>query len=697
MKTSFRFLAVKSVAVVICAAAGVSSAFGEYAIGSTKIPEPVIQTESAFRVYDGHPRLFFRDTDLAAIRSRVAGDYAAEWKEMRAMLEERLLSQSPEKYASSSFLKSWQLARQVAFVAVVSGDEKYREWSLGWARALVREGPANNDDELRGRLQCMALAYDWLYPWLSKDERHQLQENILAHLTKGWRFATYQANYVSGHSRWGNAALATGLLAIVTERPEVREKLLVVRKNWVDGYFPTQGWIANEGGYHMGWAYSSAYLTGDIHCLWSSATNDCVYFPWETRLPLFWIYGRQGNGLYANTGDAYTLSGDFSSYRMQLVIAAGILKDRRARWLLPPSEIRFDEILYGDKHVEPLAPDAPQAPLPLARNFGHAGVVIARDRWDEGTTLLQFRSVPFYSSNHHHRDENSFTIDYRGPLAIDSGVYDETDGSKKGGYSGPHWLNYFTRTIAHNAITVRDPAQQMKVSETPVTNDGGQIFREEPTRLKDLLPGGSAHLDGITHFRDTADYTLASGDATKAYDATRVRLAQRDIVYLRNTGRPHPIIVVFDRVQSTQPAFEKRFLLHTVNEPVVHDRLTVTENHGARLSCLTLLPSDAKLMLVGGPGKEAWVDGANHPWVKSSRRRQGLEPGAWRLEVSPGAPRELDYFLNVLFVDDATAAPVTAGDAKLVQDSDQAVVQVAGWRIAFPFAAGAEPRIERAK
>ncbi len=666
----------------------------DYPVGSTAVPEPVIRTEATFAVHSGHPRLFFRDTDLPAIRARVAGDFKGEWEEMRATLAARVLSEAPAKYAQSTFLKAWQPARNVAFVAAVTGEEKYLAWAREWARELAAASPAGGDDEVRGRLQSLAVAYDWLYPWLTAAEKQQMQAAIIAHLEKTWRFATYQANHISGHSRWGNFANAAGLLAIVTERPELREKLLTVRKQWIDGYFPTQGWVAEAGGYHMGWTYSAAYLTGDIHNLWSTATNECVYFPWQAKLPLFWVYGRQGDGYYANTGDAYTLSGDFASFRASLVIAAGIFKDPHARWLLPRDREHFEEILYGDAHVRPRAPDDPAAPLPLSRDFGHAGVVLARDRWDASAALLQFRSVPFYSGNHHHRDENSFTLFYRGPLAIDSGVYDER-GTQPGGYGGPHWRDYFTRTVAHNAITVYDPAQRMMESGRPTTNDGGQVFRAEPTRLADLLPGGSAHLDGITHYRDTPEYTAVSGDATKAYDPARVQLAQRDVVYLRGTNRPHPVVVIFDRVTGAQPGFEKRFLLHTVNEPVVHDRLAVTENHGGRLSCLTLLPEDARLTLVGGPGKEAWVDGANHPWAPSLRPRPGLEPGSWRLEVSPGAPRATDYFLHVLFVDDAGAPAVTAQDASLVRTTDRASVRVAGWQISFPLAAGGEPELHR--
>ncbi len=672
-------------------------AMGSYRIGQSEIPELEVHDDpAAFEVHDGHPRLFFRASDLPTIRERVAGEYRAEWREMLDEIEQGALRQPAAELARGPHLKLWS-GRNVIFAAVVTGEEKYLTWAKAWAEALAAAGPVGNDNEYRGRLQCLAIAYDWLYPWLSDAEKQRLVDAIVAHIDRNWYFASSATQYIGGHSRWGNFALAAGLLAVVSERPELREKLLVVRDHWVRGYFPAQSWIAGDGGYHMGWSYSASYLTAGIHLVWSVATNETVFFPWQARLPSFWVYGRQGDGTYPNTGDAYTVVNDLNPYhRDTLMIAAGVLKDPHAAWSIAPKGDRFADILYRDKRVEPRAPDDPRAPLPLSRHFRNSGVVIARDRWDEETTHLQFRSVPFYSANHHHRDENSFTLHYRGGLAIDSGVYDE-GGTQKGGYGGPHWRNYFTRTIAHNAIVVFDPAQEMTVLGQPASNDGGQTYRKEPTTLEELLPGGHAHLDGITRYVDTPDYTYAAGDATKAYDPARVRLAQRDIVYLRGAERPHPVVIVFDRVESAKPEFEKKFLLHTVNQPSVDGPMTVAQHKGGRLSCLTLLPEQAKLQLVGGPGKEAWVNGENHPWDPTHKTRPEREPGAWRLEVSPSAPAKRDYFLHVLFVDDADAAPVAAKAATLVREDGRAGVRVAGWQVVFPLTAGGEARIERAQ
>jgi hypothetical protein len=67
-----------------------------------------------------------------------------------------------------------------------------------------------------------------------------------------------------------------------------------------------------------------------------------------------------------------------------------------------------------------------------------------------------------------------------------------------------------------------------------------------------------------------------------------------------------------------------------------------------------LLPRDASINLVGGPGFEFFVDDRNYDengtlWEKLKKRRPGgPEPGEWRVEVSPSADARDDTFLVVL-------------------------------------------------
>ncbi len=70
--------------------------------------------------------------------------------------------------------------------------------------------------------------------------------------------------------------------------------------------------------------------------------------------------------------------------------------------------------------------------------------------------------------------------------------------------------------------------------------------------------------------------------------------------------------------------------------------------------CRTLLPADAVIEKVGGPGKEFWAAGRN--WDLENRRGLTAENlamiGRWRLEVSPGSERKEDCFLHVIQVGD---------------------------------------------
>ena len=123
------------------------------------------------------------------------------------------------------------------------------------------------------------------------------------------------------------------------------------------------------------------------------------------------------------------------------------------------------------------------------------------------------------------------------------------------------------------------------------------------------------------------------------------------------------MFVVYDRVTAAVPTDRKAWLLHTKDEPRIEGRLLTTDSGKGRLFCETVLPEDAKLEKIGGHGKEFWANGKNwepdSAFLASAERgakRTGRGPyfGAWRLEVSPGAPRNADRFLHVLTAADGS-------------------------------------------
>ena len=145
--------------------------------------------------------------------------------------------------------------------------------------------------------------------------------------------------------------------------------------------------------------------------------------------------------------------------------------------------------------------------------------------------------------------------------------------------------------------------------------------------------------------------------------------------------------IVFDRVVSTDAAYTKRWLLHHANEPVLDGNTWHSDQDRGRIFCRTLLPADAEIEPVGGPGKEFLADGVNYPIDAGPSEQTGksipsLKPihydevpelmGRWRVEVSPGAARTDDVFLHLIQVGDQTLERMD--DATITQTTDTATL-----------------------
>jgi heparin/heparan-sulfate lyase len=157
--------------------------------------------------------------------------------------------------------------------------------------------------------------------------------------------------------------------------------------------------------------------------------------------------------------------------------------------------------------------------------------------------------------------------------------------------------------------------------------------------------------------------------------------------------------VVFDRVVTTNPRLTVSWLLHTVNKPSVHgdtiqalrtetldtrmDRTVggakmwaypmliqaIKYNRKGRdyrpifyeykldgkLFCKTLLPKEHVISVIGGQGKDFWVDGANRN-INAGGQTLTPDPqlprdvGSWRVEVIPKNVGKEHLFLHVLQV-----------------------------------------------
>jgi heparin/heparan-sulfate lyase len=109
--------------------------------------------------------------------------------------------------------------------------------------------------------------------------------------------------------------------------------------------------------------------------------------------------------------------------------------------------------------------------------------------------------------------------------------------------------------------------------------------------------------------------------------------------------------VIFDRVTATDRAYRKDWLLHVAERPELRDNLVKADHEEGRMFCRTLLPENARLTAVGGPGREFLAAGKNWEIDKGNLGPDSLAlMGQWRVEVTPGAARTEDLFLHVIQV-----------------------------------------------
>ncbi len=311
----------------------------------------------------------------------------------------------------------------------------------------------------------------------------------------------------------------------------------------------------------------------------------------------------------------------------------------------------------------------PKAPsefsFPSARHFEVMGEFLMHSSWSDNATYALFNAGGRYEQ-HKHFDENHFGIFSGGFLALDTGSRPEP---------GSHLYNYYCRTIAHNCMLIHMPGEKMP----GYWGDTIEYAPEEPP-LPTPNDGGQREFTGskILGFETHPEYTYIAGDATAVYHPDKCSLVLRQFVFV-----PPRHFVIFDRVVAKEPNYRKTWLLHTAGDIKVNGPIFSTEHEDGRLFGCTLLPKNAELKTIGGPGKQFWNGGRNWPLPLDYKinpddselfnaRSELL--GVWRLEVSPAARQKSDVFLHLLETG-PKGAPAGMSPARLIEGAKDCGVE----------------------
>ena len=649
--------------------------------------------EYSVNVRPGHPRLFLRAEDIPEIFSRIENDSVVRgrWQDLLTLCDS-YLDESNRVILEDFFFRFY--IRAFSFAALLTGDHDYTEKAIALGIELAT---GNYDKEDRFLAEALAYVYDWQYNDLDSVERRIL-EGALWDITEILDDRSRDSEFVIGaHTIRRQFPLTLGAFALADDVPEARGILETLVRRLHYGFLSTRRFFAEDGGSEQGWWYSAYNAKWLLQLLaaWHSASGQDWFQreeaavasgseSWLRRWIRFLPYGLRGDGTFLRMGDARVFAGIVRDHRINGLILAKYLKSPEAMWLaergrpnMDWSLYAVDDLLWHDSRRASRRPN-----WPLTTLFENVGTAIFRSGWGDDATLASFRAEPFYIWGHNHRDNCSFTLFHRGDLALDSGIYDD--------FGGSHHRNYYSRTIAHNTITVFDPSEEFSIFGNSYANDGGQFWPQKdddvPTWWPEtieaaLAPQNGFRSPGMVRFERRAGYTYAMADGTPYYRAKKLRKFHRHFLWLNDVRHwDEPVVVVFDDVIAASASYVKRYLLHTQNAPTISGTRVVASEGDGVLYQHTVLPSNPRIERIGGSGREFLVDGTNYP--PSSSARENEIPGNWRVEVRPPVAQNTDHFLHVLYPGDRGVAAPPA-PLPLLSGTTLKGARVGRWNILF--------------
>jgi hypothetical protein len=579
------------------------------------------------------------------------------------------LKAHPRLYGSKEYLQALAKAKPKAYEEIrkdaylpavgithaVEGAPRDRlDPLIASARKRVAAGVTNVHQDTHLALTHAALVYDFFHDVLSADDRRAMVEWMNGHLSK----------YTADESAFHNSTLSKiecylqVAYATAGENPRAAEfRDHALRQLYEARLLPVLQEFGAGGGYtECGW-YTRGSLWNLVKGLEMARRFDGYdgfakaprFFYQRLAYEMLQPYpglGQYGAEHYAVEGDGANTYGGHTEYprHTRTVLAQYWRGSELAKYAAARrrggsnAQARLIDFLYE----EDPDPAADLRTFPLAHAAAGIGRVYARSDWTDGAAWLRFECGPFWN-NHQHDEVGNFEIFRYEPLATESGEYED--------YLDSHAVNWLQRTIAHNCILVYQPGEAWKNlrdgDRNGHANDGGQNLRGAwpPPTLPEWKAQREAFAWGaLAAYDNQPEYLFVAGDCTKAYAPTKLSAWVRQIVFVRPAT-----FVIFDRVVSTRPDYEKTWVLHTHNEPQVQAARIAIANGKGQLAVETLLPEKPTLRK---------VQGYTYRGQTFDPRPSALTPLAhtWRVEVLPGEPRAEDLFLHVLQTDPPQAA-----------------------------------------
>ncbi len=573
----------------------------------------------------------------------------------------------------------------MALVCAIEGDRSLGPAAVAKAMKYIN-GPIRKGHVTFGTdLALCAIVYDLCYDCWTGEQRaiyHEYMNKTVEANVQSETHVFHNAWY--GYKNWG---IGLACYATYYENPRAPEYLRMLQEDWHRRAAPALELAGAGGGWAEGY-YINYFLYEWLffcevarHCegldLYADAPQ---FFRHRAVASMFETY--PGIGTYNSRrsipmgdGGGRTFGGDRDKTLSARRILVNHFRDDPEHQVVqafnettPRSSVgtyAYKDFLWRDPSVT----QSDLSEFRLSHVSPGPGYVYARSSWDEGATYFFFKCGDRFTA-HQHLDVGHFLIYKYEELAGDGGHYDE--------FGTTHDVNYHLRTIAHNTILVHDPAETWPGirAGTVTGNDGGQHHNwphhngavADPAQWQ--RERSLYDIADLLAFENTGAYVYVAGDGTRAYAPQKLSCFTRQIVFVRPDT-----FIIFDRVCSTKPEFQKTWLLQAMKPPTQAGTQLVVTNGKGRLFLQTLLPENPQVRLATGTDLYTY---GGHSYPPS--RNTGPAPEC-RIEISPSEPRAMDYFLHVL---KATGAEESNGpSATATVDAGQVRVTVGAVTITF--------------
>ena len=604
-----------------------------------------------------HPRVMFRQSDKQSIVNNFEHEENRRAYELWQRICKKDFRQFYDDIAAGKYnLMVCFMIESKAFEAWVEDDEsKVRDVIDNTKKIVERYSIDRNVNLMLCRhtghiVFVVSLVYDWLYKYLSEQEKlffiEKCEQFLQAAMEVGYPPTKQRNTHSHSHEAQYLRDMLAFSIATYDERPDIYDFIV---GRIINDLVPFYKFSFSCGLHNQGPAYGSYR---QVSALWAQLLfyqmsgqrifDRCVEnadsYHYLTRADGESL--RIGNDCNDDKGGGHVVKHPFTIVNFFAAAASGntnykkdFLDNYRDEVIMPTHYGRdlYQDTCYGEGLYSPvvhlvfnlITPEFTPAPYEKARHFKYpAGTTIYKD--EEKNTTVYMKIGELWCEGHEHYDTGDFQIYHNGILASSSGAYYW--------YGCEHFYNYDTCTSSHNCLTIRDPEVKTlgQITEWGKTfeliNDGG-TRRPKPTTDYNLEPDLAAawardcQMAKVLSHTETEDEVQVVGDLTTAYAHTCDKVI-RKMTFLPKKGE-NGVFTVEDEVIAKSEEFIKCFHIHMMNEPDVDGNVITIIHKGGKLRCTVLEPQNASITAIGGGDMRFTTVGIPVPSDKTENRECG--------------------------------------------------------------------------